>query len=95
MFPQGGEGIRVGAEFCLCKCFYSLSLQRLYARTRLHIGCVLSFCLLFCQEFAKAVEPENVKQDIIPLFHTLASDEQVRREGRGMREGGGESCEEI
>ena len=68
------------------------------ARTRPHIVCVSSFCLLFCQEFAKAVEPENVKQDIIPLFHTLASDEQVRGRGRrgkaakefkNRREGGG------
>ena len=42
---------------------------------------------LFCQEFAKVVEPENMKQDIIPLFHSLASDEQVR-EGGGMEEGG-------
>ena len=45
------------------------------------------FVSLFCQEFAKVVEPENMKQDIIPLFHSLASDEQVR-EGGGMEEGG-------
>ena len=57
---------------------------------------------LSCQEFAKVVEPENVKQDLIPLFHNLASDEQVRGKGKegkraegergeGRREGGGES----
>ena len=27
-------------------------------------------------EFAKVVEPNNVKQDLIPLFHNLAADEQ-------------------
>ena len=27
-------------------------------------------------EFAKVVEPTNVKQDLIPLFHNLAADEQ-------------------
>lgn len=27
-------------------------------------------------EFAKAVEPANVKLDLIPLFHNLAGDEQ-------------------
>lgn len=27
-------------------------------------------------EFAKSVEPSNVKQDLIPLFHNLATDEQ-------------------
>ena len=66
------------------------------AGTKPHIVCISSFCLLFCQEFAKAVEPENVKQDIIPLFHTLASDEQVRgrmgkaaKEFKNRREGGG------
>ena len=30
------------------------------------------------QEFAKAVEPDNIKQDLIPLFHNLATDEQVK-----------------
>ena len=59
------------------------------AGTKPHIVCISSFCLLFCQEFAKAVEPENVKQDIIPLFHTLASDEQVREEKRRKGGGGG------
>ena len=29
------------------------------------------------QEFAKVVEADNIKQDLIPLFHNLASDEQV------------------
>ena len=28
------------------------------------------------EEFAKVVEPTNVKQDLIPLFHNLAIDEQ-------------------
>ena len=28
-------------------------------------------------EFAKAVEPEYLKQDLIPLFTVLATDEQV------------------
>jgi len=27
-------------------------------------------------EFAKVVEPTSVKQDLIPLFHNLAADEQ-------------------
>lgn len=42
---------------------------------------------LSCQEFAKVVEPENVKQDLIPLFHNLASDEQVRGEGKEGKRG--------
>ena len=29
------------------------------------------------QEFAKVVEADNIKQDLIPLFHNLAGDEQV------------------
>ena len=28
-------------------------------------------------EFAKAMEPENIKSDLIQLFHNLANDEQV------------------
>ena len=28
-------------------------------------------------ELAKAMEPENVKQDLMGMFHTLANDEQV------------------
>ena len=42
------------------------------------------------QEFAKVVEPENVKQDLIPLFHNLASDEQVRGEGKEGKRAEGE-----
>ena len=58
-----------------------------------HIHIISYATVSFCQEFAKVVEPENMKQDIIPLFHSLASDEQVREGGREVgrevgREGG-------
>jgi hypothetical protein len=33
----------------------------------------------YCQEFAKAVEMEHLKGEIIPLFNSLANDEQVKR----------------
>ena len=36
----------------------------------LHILCDL-------QEFVKVVQPEHVKEDLIPMFHNLANDEQV------------------
>ena len=45
-------------------------------------------CVIFClfhhlfssyilKEFAKVVEADNVKRDMMPLFHNLASDDQV------------------
>ena len=37
----------------------------------------LSFFLFFLKEFAKVVEADNVKRDMMPLFHNLASDDQV------------------
>ena len=30
------------------------------------------------QEFVRVVQAEHVKEDLIPMFHNLASDEQVR-----------------
>lgn len=38
---------------------------------------VVTDSLFFLQEFAKAMEPENIKSDLIQLFHNLANDEQV------------------
>lgn len=36
-------------------------------------------CLVLrVQEFAKTMEPECIKADLIQLFHNLANDEQVR-----------------
>ena len=33
--------------------------------------------LLAWQEFAQSMEPENIKSDLMQLFHNLANDEQV------------------
>lgn len=33
----------------------------------------------YTQEFAKVVEPENVKRDLITMFHNLAGDDQVKQ----------------
>jgi len=39
-------------------------------------------CVCMCvQEFAKSMEPENIKADLIQLFHNLANDEQVHYVG--------------
>ena len=34
-------------------------------------------CVCVLQEFAKSMEPENIKADLVQLFHNLANDEQV------------------
>lgn len=43
-------------------------------------------------ELAKVMEPENVKQDLMGMFHTLANDEQVRE---GLVMDGGGACDEV
>ena len=43
--------------------------------------CFRSFHLLK-KEFAKVVEPDNVKRDMMSLFHHLAADDQVSDENK-------------
>lgn len=46
------------------------------------VSLISSYVLLSSlkKEFAKVVEPENVKRDMMSLFHHLAADDQVRDE---------------
>lgn len=32
---------------------------------------------MYMQEFAKTMDPEGIKVDLVQLFHNLANDEQV------------------
>ena len=42
------------------------------------IECVGEHRICYLQEFAKAMDAESIKADLIQLFHNLANDEQVK-----------------
>ena len=48
-----------------------------YLFSSYYVSCSLTHT--YTQEFAKVVEPENVKRDLITMFHNLAGDDQVKQ----------------
>lgn len=83
-YPKSSDSIKLELrQLYKTLCTDDTPMVRRAAASKLGVSCgcghYLWAWLLFysMQEFAKSMEPENIKSDLIQLFHNLANDEQV------------------